>query len=67
MREKIDYRNNLEQLNNKFPNGDLLTVTDVANFLGKDRKTVRRAYGKEFELVGKRKYVTKTKLARLIS
>lgn len=41
-REKEDYRPILEALDTAFPNKYLLTVTDVANWLGVCRATVRR-------------------------
>jgi hypothetical protein len=42
--EKKDYRPILEALNGAFPDKYLLTVTDVAGFLGVCRATVRRRY-----------------------
>ncbi|MBR4702319.1 MAG: hypothetical protein IKO91_00595 [Oscillospiraceae bacterium] len=40
-KEKEDYRPILEELNARFPDKFLLTVTDVAAWLGCGRKTVR--------------------------
>jgi len=67
MREKEDYRNNIEQLNLKFPDKDMLNVTDISKFTGFDRGTVREIFGKEFIQLGKSKYISKAKLARIIS
>lgn len=67
MREKIDYRNNIEQLNLKFPNKDMLNISDVASFTGFDRKKVKKVFGKEFKAYGKSKSMSKATLARLIS
>lgn len=67
MREKEDYRNNMERLNTIFPNKDMLSVTDVSTFTGFDRKKVRQVFGQDFIVLGKRKCMPKVKLARLIS
>lgn len=67
MREKADYRGNIEQLNLKFPNKDLLNVSDVASFTGFDRKKVRAVFGNEFKTFGKSRLMSKATLARLIS
>lgn len=67
MREKIDYRNNIEQLNLRFPDKDMLNITDVAKFMGKDRHWVSETYAKEFKVCGKCKLMSKATLARLVS
>ncbi len=67
MSEKIDYRNNIEQLNLRFPDKDMLNITDVSNFTGFERKKVRAVFGKEFAFYGKSRYISKAKLARLLS
>lgn len=41
-REKESYRDNLERIIAAFPNKEMLTATEVANFWGKDVRTVRR-------------------------
>ena len=65
--EKIDYRNNIEQLNKVFPNKEMLNISDVAKFTGFERKKVASIFGKEFGTFGKRKAISKAKLARLLS
>lgn len=67
MREKADYRNNIEQINLKFPNKDMLNISDVARFTGFDRKKVKSVFGKEFKIYGGSKSISKAALARLIS
>lgn len=67
MRDKADYRGNMEQLNRKFPDKDLLNISDVASFTGFDRKNVNAIFGKEFKTFGKRRLMSKATLARLIS
>ena len=69
MREKIDYRNNIEQLNLKFPDKDMLNISDVARFTGFDRKKVKKVFGKDFKVFGDggRQAISKAALARLIS
>lgn len=45
-REKDGYRENLELLNNRFPEHDLLTIEQVAQVTGfKSRKTVLKHMG----------------------
>ena len=67
MREKADYRGNLERLDEKFPNKDLLNATDVARFTGIDRKRVKVIFKKDFKPYGKSELISKATLARLIS
>ena len=67
MSEKADYRANIERLNNRFPDKDLLNVSDVAKFTGFDRRKVNAVFGKEFKTYGKSKAMSKATLARLIS
>lgn len=43
-REKEDYRPIMEELNARFPDKFLLSVSDVAAWLGICRATVRRRY-----------------------
>ena len=43
-REKEAYRDNLERLCEKFPDKELLNVTDVMSFLGVSRRYVTKAY-----------------------
>lgn len=45
-REKEGYRDNLELLNNRFPDHDMLTMTEVMQVIGcADRRTLRRKTG----------------------
>lgn len=67
MREKADYRGNLERLDEKFPNKDLLNASEVSRFTGLDRKRVKAIFKKDFKPYGEREYISKTALARLIS
>ena len=62
-REKEDYRAIMEQLNNKFPDKFLLTVTDVASFLGVCRRTVRTRY----PLPSGEHHYNKAELARMVA
>lgn len=43
-REKEAYRDNLERLCERFPDKELLNVTDVVRFLGVSRRYVEKAY-----------------------
>lgn len=58
-REKEDYRANLEILNARFPDYDMLTIEDIMQVTGfKSRDTIR----KYFKLVNNR--ISKATLAR---
>ena len=67
-REKEDYRANIERLNEVFPDKDALTASDIARFLGIDRRTVTddKHFNKNFTKIGHSKYMNKTTLARLL-
>ncbi len=43
-REKEDYRNNLELIIEKFPGKNTLTAKEVAEFLGRDVRTVNKIF-----------------------
>jgi len=61
-REHPDYRLNLELLNMRFPNYDVLTPMEAAQVLGyTDSRTVKKYLGKNFTPDGK---LSKTALAR---
>ena len=60
-REKEAYRDNLERINERFPEKELLTKTDVATFLGVSTKFVSKYY--QF----KNNYISKATLARALS
>lgn len=61
MREKAAYRDNLERLNERFPNKELLTKKDVASFLG----VCYRFVDKTYPFNGN--YISKATLARALS
>ena len=60
-REKASYRDTLEALDKYFPDRWALTMTDVADFVGVNRSTIRR-WGIEFDPRTRR--ITKPDLAR---
>lgn len=62
-REKEDYRPILEALEERFPEKYLLSVTDVALWLGCCRETVRRRY----PLPRGEHYYSKAELARRVA
>jgi len=67
MREKTDFRDNLQRIDEHFPNKEMLNIADVSKFTGIDRKKIGKDWGKNFAQVGKTKYISKAALARLIS
>ena len=62
-REKPGYRDNLELLNLRFPDAEMLTAAQVAQFTGLSAQTVR----KKFELNRLTRRISKADLARQIS
>ena len=60
-REKLSYRDNLERLDMAFPNKEMLSQIEVANYCGMDRHTVT----KHFRFT--ERYISKTVLARELS
>lgn len=60
-REKELFRDNLQILNERFPDKFLLTSTEVVEFTGLERHTIK----KKFKFDGR--YITKTQLARDLS
>lgn len=60
-REKELFRDNLQILNEAFPDKFLLDSTEVSKFTGLERHTVK----KKFNFNGR--YITKTQLARDLS
>ena len=42
MRERIDYRNNLERLNELFPETEMLNIKQASRVMGYSRDTARR-------------------------
>ncbi len=62
-REKEGYRLNLERVNEQFPDHEMLTAAEVAQFLGISDDTVRRRL--KFNATTRR--ISKADLARQIS
>ena len=60
-REKELFRDNLQSLNERFPDKFLLDSTEVSKFTGLERHTIK----KKFKFDGR--YITKTQLARDLS
>ena len=61
-REKSGYSLNIELLNDRFPEKDMLTISDVMTFTGKSYNTVKKRIA--FSSMG---LVSKADLARQIS
>ncbi len=66
MREKKDFRDMLERINERFPDKEMLNITEVSDFIGRDRRIVAKTWEKEFSKLGSSKYMTKVTLARLM-
>lgn len=60
-REKEGFRNNLERLNEFFPEHELLNVTDLMRFTGRDRRTVTKFFN------FKGNFISKVEAARALS
>lgn len=60
-REKPAYRDNLERIKERFPDKELLSVSDVCEFCGKNYRTVKKLF--EF----KNNFISVAKLAREMS
>lgn len=43
-REAITYRNNLERINERFPDREMLRIKDVCDFTGSNYRKVRKVY-----------------------
>lgn len=61
MSEKLAYRDNLERLNEKFPEKEILNKRDVSIFTGLNYRTVSKLY----PFMGS--YISKASLARTLS
>ena len=61
-REKEGYRHNIELLNERFPEKDALTLKEVADWLGRQPRTVK----KHIKFNEKTKLITKADLARQV-
>lgn len=60
-REKEAYRDNLERINEAYPDRELLSVTDVSKFVGRCRDWCKRNYP------FKSNFISKATLARELS
>lgn len=65
--EKEGFREQLARIDKAFPDKELLSAQEVANWLGLKRETVIKYYGYAFQAVSKRRYCTKVDLASAIS
>lgn len=59
-REKEGYRDNLERLNEFFPQTELLSIQDLIKFTGRDRSTVKKYFP------FKDNYISKCEAARAL-
>lgn len=64
-REKEGYRDNLMRLDEKFPDKELLSKSDVVMYLGVSLSTVTRK-AKELGFAPRSNYVSKVRLARAL-
>ena len=60
-REREGFRDNMERLNEFFPDRDLLSVTDVIRFAGRDRRTVVKFFN------FRNNFISKVEVARTLS
>lgn len=65
-REKECFRDNLQRLDERFPDKELLTKADVVSFLGISSRTMARR-ASEYGFVPRSNHVSKVKLARALS
>lgn len=61
-REKVEFRDHLEQILIAFPDGELVNKKDAAKYLGVDART----FAKRFSMTTKN-YISRTSLARQLS
>lgn len=61
-REKEDFRDNLERLEEKFPDKEIISAREAADFLGLDIRTVRKYFPVKPHIG-----ITKVALARAMS
>lgn len=64
MRERVDYRDLLQRLDERYPDRELLSRSDVAAFLGTSRQTVYNRYSDKFPA---RVLLSKTQVARTLA
>ena len=62
-REKEGFRDNLELLNARFPDKDMLGIPEIMEFMGVSRDTVRR----RIRFNGQTRRISKTDFARQIT
>ena len=60
-REKECFRDNLERISERFPGKEMLSIKEVTDYTGLDRKTVKKLF--EF----RESYISIVKLARGMS
>lgn len=60
-REREGFRDNMERLNEFFPDRELLSVTDVIRFTGRDRRTVVKFFN------FRNNFISKVEVARTLS
>lgn len=66
-REKEAYRDNLELLMQRFPGKSALNQSEVARYLGRDRRTVAKKYSFDKKKKGCRSTISIVVLARELS
>jgi AraC-like DNA-binding protein len=67
-REKVTYRDQLELICRRFPNKELLSTSDVAEYCGCSTRTVSRRFAyAEWTGAGTGKRITRAALARALS
>lgn len=64
-REKESYRDNLERIKERYPQKEMLTVSEVAAFTGLHRYTVKKIF--KFQTFGDNTYISAASLARQMS
>ena len=64
-REKELFRDNLERLDKRFPDKELLNVANVSRFCGLSEERAKQMF--DFNRVGGRWYISKVKLASALS
>ena len=60
-REKESFRDNLERINNAYPDKEILSKSDVVRYTGLNWRTVEKLY------TFKKNYISKVKLASEMS
>ena len=55
------------RINEYYPDGEMLNLSQVSKVTGLDRRTVLATWKKDFKKIGKSMFISKCTLARLIS